>query len=275
MVEKTAIVIPALNEEKTLPQLLSRLVEYRNEVIIIDDGSKDQTYEIAVNMNYCVLKNAANRGVSYSIQKGLRYALELGYTRAILLDADGQHDVKYIDSFNEMLMDYDFVMGNRFYLGSIAPDLKWNSNTLGAKIVNRIFGSNFADISCGYKGLHITPPLLKSLEVSNDFSIVFDLLFNELKAKRTIGIINMPAFYTADKLLVTRDSELNSFLFSLCQLDYPIPSEIRDSIAVLSNALKTKCDFYLRLDNIDFYGYYIDRAEGYIIQSSRECQMLL
>lgn len=270
--KKTAIIISAKNEEKTLPLLLTQLMCYRDNIVLIDDGSTDLTNEIASKTGCTVLKNKENRGISYSIRRGLRYAKELGYAKAILMDADGQHEARFVDIINRMLIDYDFVMGNRFSSNSIAPDLKKNSNSMGARIVNHIFNQDFLDIACGYKGLHITTSLISYLETSNDFSIIYDLLFYELKEQKTIGVINMPALYDASQLLATRTRELNSFIISLCNLGIKFSPEIEIIIETLSNAIKSRGDFYLKLDGFDYYGFYIDRAEGYIIQSSRECQ---
>ena len=269
--KRTAIIIPAFNEEKTITFLLEQLASIKRNVIIIDDGSTDQTYELAIDKNCCIIRNDENMGVSYSIKKGLCYAFENGFTKAVLLDADGQHETKYIEQFDKMLKNFDFVMGNRFYSGSVAPDLKWNSNILGAMLINKIFNQNFTDVSCGFKGFHITPPLLRYLEKSVDFSIVFDLLLYMLQNQSNIGVVEMPAIYNPSQLYITRIRELESFIHALNSLNcVNFPANIYHNVEIINNSLKARKDFHVHLDGMDFYGFFIARADGYIIQSNMQ-----
>lgn len=267
--KQTSIIIPAFNEEKTLAFLLKQLTSVQRNVIIVDDGSTDKTYEIAKSMNYYIIRNDNNMGISYSILKGLYYAVKNGFTKAILLDADGQHETKYIAQFNKMLLNCDFVMGNRFYPGSFTPDLKRNSNILGAKIIDKIFNQNFTDVSCGFKGFHITPRLLQYLEKSVDFSIVFDLLLYTLQSKNNIGVVNMPAIYNPSQMYITRIKELESYIYALKRLNNIIfPANIHQTIDLIEASLKKQEDFQISIDGVDFYGFFVARAKGYIIQSN-------
>ena len=72
MKNKTIAIVPAFNEEKQLEKLFLNLRRYVNNVIIIDDASKDSTYEISKKLKAIVLKNKKNLGPDKSIDKGIR-----------------------------------------------------------------------------------------------------------------------------------------------------------------------------------------------------------
>ena len=103
----TAIIIPAHNEETALPHLLQQLSTRQKSTIIIDDGSTDSTFHIANKSKCHVLKNKQRQGVSQSIREGLEYALQAGFDKAVCIDADGQHDVTFLDLFEKRIQALD------------------------------------------------------------------------------------------------------------------------------------------------------------------------
>lgn len=264
----TAIIIPAHNEETALPHLLQQLSTRQKSTIIIDDGSTDSTFHIANKSKCHVLKNKQRQGVSQSIREGLEYALQAGFDKAVCIDADGQHDVTFLDLFEKRLQEFDFVIGNRFYTESDVPDVKRTANLLGAKIINRIFNTSFTDVSCGFRGIHITPQLIDVLKESNEYSIIFDTLIYALENKKSIGIVKMPAIYDPSRLYTTSEQELKSFIFAINRIEKVIPDNLKKPIDMINRAILENCDFYITLDEIKYYGFYISRANGYIIQSS-------
>jgi glycosyltransferase involved in cell wall biosynthesis len=88
------VVVPALNEEASLPGILDELLRAAPEVdvLVVDDGSADRTSEIARSRGIAVLRHAVNLGVGAALQTGFAYAVERGYSIGVQLDADGQHD---------------------------------------------------------------------------------------------------------------------------------------------------------------------------------------
>lgn len=113
-------VIPAYNEEKRITAVLQASLAYLDEIIVVDDGSTDETTAIASAANsdgrVRVLRHAINRNQGAALRTGTRAALALGADVIVHLDADGQHDPKDLpDLLKPVLEDVvDVVLGSRF-----------------------------------------------------------------------------------------------------------------------------------------------------------------
>lgn len=174
----TLIILPAYNVEKEICNLLYDMMDYRDDVIVIDDGSKDNTFQIANSLGFKVIKLEINQGVAHAIKVGINYAIEREYKNILLMDSDGQHSPKYINKFLDMLKDFDFIAGNRFNCTTSAPDIKLGSNILASIIVKKIVGEKFTDISCGFKAIKLSNDLYIAIKYSEGYSIVFDLFLS-------------------------------------------------------------------------------------------------
>ena len=263
--KNTLIIMPAYNVEKEIYNLLLEMQNYKNNIIVVDDGSTDNTFQIINSLNYNAIKQEKNGGVASAIRIGIDYAMSNGYENAIFMDSDGQHSPQYIDTFFKMLEKYDFVMGNRFHIHTIAPDIKLGSNLLASIIIKKISGHQYNDISCGYKAIKLNKDLRLLLDKSDGYSLVFDLFFYALNNNYKIGTIDMEAIYDYSTFLMTRKTELLAFISAL---ELQVSNRFLDELCI--NDLKSKIlgrrDFIYQIDNIVFYGFYIKEREGYIVQ---------
>ena len=129
IIENTLIIVPAYNEEKGIGKLLKELKEYLPllDVIVINDGSTDETAAIARNAGVKVLNLACNLGVGGAVQTAFQYAFEKGYHWIIRIDGDGQHPpVEILKLVSAMKEDKaDLIIGSRF-----AGKQSYNSSTL-------------------------------------------------------------------------------------------------------------------------------------------------
>ena len=102
----TLVVVPAFQEEQSLPGTLKELrdVVPHLDVLVVDDGSRDGTARVAATCNVTVARLPFNLGVGAAVRTGLRYAVEGGYGRVVVVDADGQHDPATIESFSPLWM---------------------------------------------------------------------------------------------------------------------------------------------------------------------------
>jgi len=108
-----AVVIPALNEFKTI-ELIINDVKKVGTPIVIDDGSLDGTGEIAVASGAIVVRHKKNLGYDEALKTGFKKASELGFDVIITIDADGQHDSNLLGSFvREIDLGFDLVVGSR------------------------------------------------------------------------------------------------------------------------------------------------------------------
>ena len=263
--KKTLIILPAYNVEKEIYNLLSNMKNYRENVIIVDDGSTDNTFQIIDSLNYNVIRLEKNAGVASAIKIGINYAINNGYQSAVFMDSDGQHSPKYIDGFLKLLETYDFVVGNRFHINTTAPDIKLGSNLLASIIVKKFSGKKYNDISCGFKAIKLDEDLKVAIEKSDGYSIVFDLFFYALNHNYKIGTIDMEAIYDYSTFLMTRREELLAFISAL---ELHVSNIFLEKLYI--NDLKDKVlerrDFIYTIDDITFYGFFIKDKAGYIIQ---------
>ena len=114
---KLLVVIPAYNEEESLPGVVADLAEHCPEYdyLIVNDGSTDSTGQLCREKGYNLLDLPSNLGLAGAFQAGLLYAAENGYQAAIQFDADGQHLAKYIPPLVcKLQQGYDIVIGSRF-----------------------------------------------------------------------------------------------------------------------------------------------------------------
>ena len=115
------IIVPALNEEHSLPAVIReiRAVDPAFEIIVIDDGSADGTARAGATAGAIVVRMPFNVGIGGAVQTGYQYALERGVDLAVQVDGDGQHDPREIPRLLEPLLDEraDMVVGSRFAPG--------------------------------------------------------------------------------------------------------------------------------------------------------------
>lgn len=149
---RVSVVIPALNEAKNLPHVLSRIPAWVDEIILVDGNSKDDTIAVA---RACV----ADIVVVQQERKGKGAALRSGFRAAkgdiiISLDADGSTDPAEIPVFvGALIAGADFVKGSRFLQGGGTLDMEWYrrlGNWGFVKLVKWRFGGRFTDLCYGY-----------------------------------------------------------------------------------------------------------------------------
>ena len=114
---KTLVIIPAYNEEECIKNTVTNLKRYNPNIdyVIINDCSTDSTKQICKDNNFNVINLPINLGIGGAVQTGYKYAYENNYDIAIQIDADGQHDPKYIkDMIKGIEEGNDLVIGSRF-----------------------------------------------------------------------------------------------------------------------------------------------------------------
>lgn len=113
---KIIAIVPAYNEEKIILSVLKELKKEVNEIVIIDDGSKDMTAELAEKEGVSVLKHLINLGQGASLKTGLEFALQKGADIVVTFDADGQHKASEIKKIVKPIIEgeCEVVLGSRF-----------------------------------------------------------------------------------------------------------------------------------------------------------------
>jgi glycosyltransferase involved in cell wall biosynthesis len=148
--------MPAFNEEKLIGGVLDRIPDYVDTIVVVDDGSTDETPHIARAKDDLVVTHNINRGVGAAFQTGVDKALELNADIMVTIDADGQFDPKDINQLIDPISDgdADFVTASRFKEKKLAPTmsrLKYWGNIGISRLISFLTGQKFYDVSCGFR----------------------------------------------------------------------------------------------------------------------------
>lgn len=122
MKEKILMIIPAFNEEQCILKVYKKIVNYNKknktnyDVIVINDGSTDNTEKILVENKIPHIKLIQNLGIGGAVQTGYKYAFKNDYDIAIQYDGDGQHEIECVKKLIEPIInkECDMVIGSRF-----------------------------------------------------------------------------------------------------------------------------------------------------------------
>ena len=124
--ERLLIVIPALNEEQDLGDVIREVRKLGAiDVLVVDDGSVDDTAAVALGHGASVLKAPLWQGAWGAIQTGIRYAVRHGYAGVVTMDADGQHEPAYLPQLLEAARDADVVIASCPSRGSRMRHIAW------------------------------------------------------------------------------------------------------------------------------------------------------
>ena len=155
------VMLPALNEAATIGAVLARVPRRLDGIgevllLVVDDGSTDDTAALALAAGAAVIRHGHNLGVGVALQTGLAEALRLGVDLAVNIDSDGQFAPEDIAKLIVPVVEgtADFVTASRFLDPSLLPDMprvKILGNWGMARIVSLLVGRRFADVSCGFR----------------------------------------------------------------------------------------------------------------------------
>jgi glycosyltransferase involved in cell wall biosynthesis len=140
------VIIPAHNEETRIAGVIEGSFQHLPgaEVLIVDDGSKDRTREVALRAGAKVVSHPFNLGYGAALQTGYRYALAKGYGKLVQMDGDGQHDPTFLPHLLAAIerRDADVAIGSRFLsVGGMVPDYAPYQATLMRRLGMRFFGT--------------------------------------------------------------------------------------------------------------------------------------
>src|SRR3954462_3292888 len=151
-------VVPAYNEAATVRAVIEAIRDTLPDfdVLVIDDGSTDDTAERAEAAGARVLRHPFNPRIGGAVQNGFRFALENGYDRMVQVDGDGQHEPEEVEKLIEAMEDdptVDMVCGSRFLSRELrypAPVSRRTGIHIFAFLLSRIVGQRVSDPRSGF-----------------------------------------------------------------------------------------------------------------------------
>ncbi|MEK7145583.1 MAG: glycosyltransferase family 2 protein [Patescibacteria group bacterium] len=192
------IVIPAYNEAKTLEGVLKLLhKDGFHNTLVVDDGSKDKTFEIAKEHAKVAVRHRLNRGLGGALGTGIIAALRMGADYIVTFDADGQHDVKDLGRVLEPLKkgEADAVIGSRLLQPEGMPWFRRIQNRIGNVITLILFGVWTTDSQSGLRAF--TRAGAEKIQIKTNRMEVSSEIIHEIGRKK-LRFVEVPikAIYT-------------------------------------------------------------------------------
>ena len=190
------IIIAAYNEEKNISEVLKELKKNHENIIVVDDGSKDKTYETAKKEGVKTLKHVVNLGKGAAMKTGCDYAIQQNAKILVLVDADGQHKPKDVPKFIKALEKADIVFGHRSLDKNMPSILRFGNNFIN-NATKILFNIKIKDTQCGFRAM--TKETYKKVRwTSTDYAMESEMIANAGKERLKYVEIPIETIY-ADK----------------------------------------------------------------------------
>ena len=204
--KKLVVVMPAYNAEKTLRQTFEELPhDYVDEVILVDDASRDSTVEVAHALGINAIVHSENMGYGANQKTCYREAQRLGAEIVVMIHPDYQYSPKLVTAMASMVASghYDVVLGSRILLGETLkggmPVYKYVANRFLTLVENILLGVKLSEYHTGFRAFHRT--VLEALPLeqnSDDFVFDNEMLVQAVYFGFRIGEISCPTKYFED-----------------------------------------------------------------------------
>jgi len=194
--QQFSIVIPVYNGRDSLLLLLDQIKKVTNHpIIVIDDGSTDGLNEGQfTDIEY--LKHETNLGKGAALETGLEQARKLGFSHALTLDADGQHDARLIDAFSAVSRKYPkaLIVGERDLKNNGMPFHRKLSNIITSLMLSLRTGIRVRDSQVGYR---CYPLIDRRLWMTDEGGFQFEsaIFFNVVKLRMALIWQPIPVIY--------------------------------------------------------------------------------
>ncbi len=152
--QQVTIIIPAFNESQIIAGVLKELQEQLNEhridseIIVVDDGSSDDTAKIAAENNVRVLQHHSNRGYGAALKTGI---LSASHEIVAITDADGTYPARFLPEMLGLIEDVDMVVGSRTGANVHIPFIRKLPKWLLNRLANYVTGSKIPDLNSGFR----------------------------------------------------------------------------------------------------------------------------
>jgi len=193
------IVIPAYNEAENLKEILPKFPDSISGaeigVLVIDDGSDDETARVASEAGVCLVRNPINRGGGAALRLGYDILQKAGALICVTMDADGQHDPEEIEKILLPIVNdqYDFVIGSRV-LGDREQDSR--IRIIGVYIfgglISLLLGRKITDPSSGFRAFRMES--VASINLHEDQYHTSELIIEAVKNNLRIGEVPITIF---------------------------------------------------------------------------------
>lgn len=195
------ILIPVFNGAQTIRHIIRGIKAFTSDIIIVNDGSTDDTKLIAQKQGVTILEHPENRGKGASLRTGFEYILKnTTFEYIMVMDADGQHSPKFIKDFLKVAEESkaDLIIGNRMQDISNMPLIRrWTNKTMSF-IISSLTRQSIPDTQCGYRLLKRRLLENIKLETSN-YDTESEILLKATKKHFKIASVRISTIYRGEK----------------------------------------------------------------------------
>ena len=195
------VLIPAFNAAETLGAVVARVCEQGCHALVIDDGSRDATREIAERAGARVVGHAVNQGKGKALQTGFAEALRAGHELVITLDADGQHEPEAIPQFlweASAHPEAALIIGNRMANIRRMPWVRRWTNRWMSGGLSQVTGLYVPDSQCGYR--LVRAAFLRQCRLASDhFEIESELILEAGRLGHAVRSIPIHTVYAGEE----------------------------------------------------------------------------
>ncbi len=191
-----SVVVPAYQCERTVGEVVQGVLRHVESVVVVDDGSRDRTGEVARAAGAEVLTLERNRGKGYALRAGIERALAAGAEALLLLDADGQHDPADLPSFLAAwdARRPDLIIGVRLEDRRDIPPARFWTNYIGSRILSWMSGFELLDSQSGYR--LISAALARRMPLRSDgYAIESEMLIRAARLGARLEHVRVRTIY--------------------------------------------------------------------------------
>jgi UDP-N-acetylglucosamine---dolichyl-phosphate N-acetylglucosaminyltransferase len=184
--------IAAFNEQSHITDVVKGTASHASPVVVVDDGSTDDTAARARDAGAIVIRHEQNRGKGCAIRTGLEYVLKLDRSHVLFLDADLQHDPAEVPRLIARAEQGhgDFVLGERELRKDTMPAARFYANVIGSAILSRFIGADVADSQSGFR--LIRADLLRRVQLTGTgYEIETEMLIKLVRNGATVDRVRV------------------------------------------------------------------------------------
>jgi len=150
---RVCAIIPAYNEAETITEVIQQTRKYVDKVFVVDDGSTDNTAEVARRNGAKIIQHLVRRGPGAALQSGYDIAISNGFNYVLQIDGDGQHNPRHIPKMLELARRCDMVIASRFLNKSYQsyPFVRRLGISFFTFVVNLLANAGITDVTSGYR----------------------------------------------------------------------------------------------------------------------------
>ncbi len=198
---KACVLIPSYNETKTIGGIVKELKTKGHDVLVVDDGSFDDTAKVAAREGAIIISHVKNLGKGASIKEGFNFIRKAtNYDVVIIMDGDGQHHTEDVDRFLAHLEanNNDIVIGNRMGYTKNMPPIRFLTNKITSFLLSAMCGQHIPDTQCGFRLL--TRSAIDTLRLtSSKYDTESEMLINASRKGLKIASIPIMTIYSGEK----------------------------------------------------------------------------